>query len=142
MEDFTHYIDPASVPKHKLASGDMIPAIGMGTFGSDNYDSQTIANAAREAVLMGYRHIDCASVYGNEKEIGTTVLSELIHEGVVRRDELWITSKVWNDHARRRDRCLQTVDEGLESRLPESVPGTLAFPQLSCSGSIRRLARP
>jgi alcohol dehydrogenase (NADP+) len=96
MEDFTHYIDPASVPKHKLASGDMIPAIGMGTFGSDNYDSQTIANAAREAVLMGYRHIDCASVYGNEKEIGTT-LSELIHEGVVRRDELWITSKVWND---------------------------------------------
>ena len=45
---------------------------------------------------MGYRHIDCASVYGNEKEIGA-VLQEVFSEGIVTREELWITSKVWND---------------------------------------------
>lgn len=89
-------IDPASVPERKLYTGDMIPAIGLGTFGSDNYDNDTIARAVDTAIRLGYRHIDCAAVYGNEKEIGE-VLSELFAEGVVRREELWITSKVWND---------------------------------------------
>lgn len=93
---FRQVVDPKMVPMRKLASGDLIPAIGLGTFGSDNYDNQTIANAVKEAVRMGYRHIDCASVYGNEREIGAA-LSELMKEGIVKREDLWITSKVWND---------------------------------------------
>lgn len=47
--------------------------------------------------MLGYRHIDCAAVYGNEREIGV-VLRELYAAGVVQREELWLTSKVWNDH--------------------------------------------
>ena len=89
-------VSPALVPYRKLISGDMIPVIGLGTFGSDKYDSDAIANAVREAIRAGYRHIDCASVYGNENEIGQ-VLAEVIAEGSVRREELWVTSKVWND---------------------------------------------
>lgn len=85
-----------SVPKRRLSNGQQIPAIGLGTFGSDNYDAQEIAEAVDFAIRQGYRHIDCASVYMNEAEIGR-VLAQLIKEGVVRRDELWITSKVWND---------------------------------------------
>jgi diketogulonate reductase-like aldo/keto reductase len=84
------------VPARELNTGAAIPAIGLGTFGSDNYDNETIAGAVRTAVRMGYRHIDCASVYGNEQEIGGA-LADLFSEGTVRREELWITSKVWND---------------------------------------------
>ena len=89
-------INPVSVPKYRLADGAEIPVVGLGTFGSDNYGPDIIAAAVKEAVKAGYRHIDCAAVYGNEKEIGQA-LRELFAEGVVSREELWITSKVWND---------------------------------------------
>jgi diketogulonate reductase-like aldo/keto reductase len=56
-----------------------------------------MAEAVRQAIMLGYRHIDCAAVYGNEREIGV-VLRELYAAGVVQREELWLTSKVWNDH--------------------------------------------
>ena len=90
------FINPELVPKVTLASGDKIPAVGLGTFGSDNYTADVIAEAVYKAVKAGYRHIDCAAVYGNEKEIGKT-LKALFDEGVVKREDLWITSKVWND---------------------------------------------
>jgi len=96
MKNNSFKISPVSVPKCKLATGDILPAIGLGTFGSDNYDNQTIADAVKTAIQMGYRHIDCASVYGNEKEIGQAI-AELIADGTVKREDLWITSKVWND---------------------------------------------
>ncbi|KAA6301472.1 MAG: Aldo/keto reductase [Candidatus Ordinivivax streblomastigis] len=89
-------VDPAKVSTKTLYTGAKIPAVGLGTFGSDNYDAATIANAVEQAIRLGYRHIDCASVYGNEKEIGAAI-AKVIKEGVVTREELWITSKVWND---------------------------------------------
>lgn len=89
-------INLENVPFKTLSNGAKIPVIGLGTFGSDNYSNDQIAQAVKFAIELGYRHIDCASVYGNEKEIGE-VLSELIGNGTVKREELWITSKVWND---------------------------------------------
>lgn len=104
-------VSPLSVPSKTLYSGDKIPVIGLGTFGSDNYDAETIAQAVKTAIRMGYRHIDCASVYGNEKEIGVA-LRELFAEGVVKREELWITSKVWNDkHNAVVESCKQTLSD-------------------------------
>jgi len=97
------------VPFKTLYNGAKIPVIGLGTFGSDNYDADTIAKAVKMAVKMGYRHIDCASVYSNEKEIGNA-LKELFEEGVVTRQDLWITSKVWNDkHNEVVESCRQTL---------------------------------
>lgn len=102
-------IDASLVPYKTLAIGDKIPVIGLGTFGSDNYDAETIAQAVKTAIKMGYRHIDCASVYGNEKEIGDA-LQEVFSEGIVTREELWITSKVWNDkHKQVVESCKQTL---------------------------------
>jgi alcohol dehydrogenase (NADP+) len=87
--------DPALVPKRTLYTGAQMPAIGLGTFGSDHVSADEIAEAVQGAIEVGYRHLDCASVYGNEKRIGAA-LQELFDRGL-RREELWITSKLWND---------------------------------------------
>jgi diketogulonate reductase-like aldo/keto reductase len=89
-------LDPNLIPGISLFTADKIPAIGLGTFGSDFISNETIAVTVKKAIYSGYRHIDCASVYGNEKEIGI-ILEEMIKSGIVKREDLWITSKVWND---------------------------------------------
>ena len=88
-------VDPALVPKRRLYTGAEIPAVGLGTFGSDRFSGEQIAEAVSGAVDVGYRHIDCASVYGNEHLVGQS-LRDCIQAGV-RREDLWITSKLWND---------------------------------------------
>lgn len=88
-------VDPARVPSRKLASGASIPCIGLGTFGSDHVTPDQIAQAVVGAAAVGYRHFDCASVYDNESQVGQA-LKQVMATGV-KRDELWITSKVWND---------------------------------------------
>ncbi|GHU93423.1 aldehyde reductase [Spirochaetia bacterium] len=91
-----NYIDPNLVPCRTLSSGETIPCIGMGTFGSDKFPPAEVSSAVAGAIRAGYRLFDCASVYGNEDLIGA-VFDDAIKNGVVRREELFITSKVWND---------------------------------------------
>jgi alcohol dehydrogenase (NADP+) len=88
-------IDPAAIPRRKLDTGALMPAIGLGTFGSDHVTPVQVAEAVRGAAATGYRHFDCASVYGNEPEVGNA-LQDILADGV-RREELWVTSKLWND---------------------------------------------
>ena len=88
-------VNPALVPQRTLYTGAKMPAIGLGTFGSDHVSGEEIARAVYGAAKVGYRHFDCAAVYGNEHLIGPT-LRQLIAEGLP-REELWITSKLWND---------------------------------------------
>lgn len=88
-------VDPKSVPQRTLYTGANMPAVGLGTFGSDHVSPDQVAKAVLGAAAAGYRHFDCASVYGNEREVGTA-LEEIIKSGI-KREELWVTSKVWND---------------------------------------------
>jgi alcohol dehydrogenase (NADP+) len=88
-------VDPCLVPSRTLATGAKVPAIGLGTFGSDHVSHAAVAEAVRYAASIGYRHFDCASVYGNEEQIGL-VLRQLV-QSELHREELWITSKLWND---------------------------------------------
>jgi len=83
-------VDPAAVRFKLLPGGARIPAIGMGTFGSDNVSAGRVAEVVIEAAEMGYRHFDCAAVYVNEKQIGESLRTLLT--GSLRRDELFITS--------------------------------------------------
>src|ERR1039457_5897743 len=83
-------VDPARVPVRELKNGALMPAIGLGTFGSDRYSAKEVATAVAGALEVGYRHFDCASVYENEAEIGHVL------EGFP-RVQLWLTSKLWND---------------------------------------------
>jgi diketogulonate reductase-like aldo/keto reductase len=72
-----------------------MPALGLGTFGSDHVTNDAIAQAVVGAAAVGYRHFDCAAVYGNEHLIGPS-LKRVIAGGIPRK-ELWITSKLWNN---------------------------------------------
>ena len=88
-------IDHALVPTRTLHTGGRMPAIGLGTFGSDHVTADEVAAAVKGAAAAGYRHFDCASVYRNEDRIGFA-LREIISGGIP-REQLWITSKLWND---------------------------------------------
>ncbi len=79
-----------------LYNGERMPCIGMGTFGSDRFTPEQVSAAVAGAIRCGYRLFDCAAIYGNEDLIGR-VFDDAIKEGVVKREELFITSKVWND---------------------------------------------
>ncbi len=103
--------DPARVPERRLNNGTAMPVIGLGTFGSDSVSAEAMAVAVCGAAEVGYRHFDCASVYGNEREIGRALRDIL--SGGIRREDLWITSKLWNDrHGEDQvaDACLRSLD--------------------------------
>lgn len=89
-------IDISRVPLRTLNTGAKMPAMGIGTFGSDKYGSDMVSDAVYGAIKQGYRLIDCASVYMNEADIGR-VFKRVFNDGIVERDDLFITSKVWND---------------------------------------------
>lgn len=77
-------------------NGDVFPALGLGTWLSKKNE---VYDAVLEAIRLGYRHIDCAYIYQNEPEIGKA-LKFAMDSGMVTREELFVTSKLWNsDHA-------------------------------------------
>ncbi|HYD35804.1 MAG TPA: aldo/keto reductase [Vitreimonas sp.] len=92
-----------------LNNGQMMPGLGLGTWRGDKVQ---VTEAVRFAILeAGYRHIDCASIYGNEKEIGQAFTKVFATQDVSRQD-LFVTSKLWNtDHHpdRVKQACRQTL---------------------------------
>jgi len=102
--------------RRKLFNGMEIPHIGMGTFGSDRFTHDQVADTVYGAIGAGYRLIDCASIYGNEDKIGM-YLEKAIDDGLVTREELFITSKVWNDMHGRGDVLLSCAKSLRDLRL-------------------------
>lgn len=85
--------------QHRFALNDgsgAIPALGFGTSLSDRTETR---NAVKAAVEIGFRHLDAAERYRNEADVGAA-LKELFAAGTVRRDELFVTTKLWNNNHR------------------------------------------
>jgi D-xylose reductase len=78
----------------RLASGDRLPAVGLGLW---KIEKAAAARTVEDAVRIGYRHFDSAYDYGNEAETGTG-LRQVFSSGLCKRDDLWITSKLWNTY--------------------------------------------
>jgi alcohol dehydrogenase (NADP+) len=79
--------------KLKFKNGDEMPIIGLGTWKSGKGE---VGKAIKMALEAGYRHIDCAATYGNETEIGAA-FNDVFSKGNIKREDVWITSKLWND---------------------------------------------
>jgi D-xylose reductase len=85
------------IPSLTLASGDRMPVVGLGLWKVGRAEA---AGLVQQAFRAGYRHLDCACDYGNEAEAGQGIGAALA-AGTCRREELWVTSKLWNTyHAR------------------------------------------
>jgi diketogulonate reductase-like aldo/keto reductase len=88
-----------SLNQHRFVlnnGGGEIPALGFGTSLSDNTKTR---NAVKAAVEVGFRHLDAAERYRNEAEVGAA-LKDLFADGTVRREELFVTTKLWNNNHR------------------------------------------
>ncbi|XP_074101240.1 aldo-keto reductase 1B-like [Cotesia typhae] len=98
----------SSIPTVTFYNGNKIPAIGLGTWRAV---PGLVGQAVKDAIDVGYRHFDCALVYGNEKEIGEALRAK-IKEGVVKREDLFITSKLWNTYHK-----TESVEKGIRKSL-------------------------
>ncbi|NDV25074.1 aldo/keto reductase [Desulfovibrio sp. JC010] len=78
--------------KFTLNSGAEIPAVGLGTWKAA---PGVVGKSVKTALSLGYKHVDCAAIYGNEKEIGEA-FAQCFSDGTAKREDVWVTSKLWN----------------------------------------------
>ncbi len=98
-------MDPRTVPSLTLNDGHHIPQVGFGVY---KVPRERTADAVTTAIETGYRHIDTATLYANEAEVG-----EGIRRSGVPRDEIFVTTKVWNtDHGY--DQALRAFDTSMD----------------------------
>ena len=77
-----------------VSTGAAMPSVG---FGFWKVEKAIAADVAQQAIAAGYRHLDCACDYGNEVEVGHGI-AQAIDAGLCQRDDLWVTSKLWNTY--------------------------------------------
>lgn len=76
------------------STGAEIPSVGLGTW---KIPDEVLPGLVKDAVSVGYRHFDCACDYGNEEAVGKGI-ADTISSGLCSRNDLWITSKLWNTY--------------------------------------------
>ncbi|THG30161.1 aldo/keto reductase [Naasia lichenicola] len=102
----------SAVPTVTLNNGTAIPQLGFGVFQVEPDKTSDVVGSALE---VGYRHLDTAAIYGNEKGVGQAIAASGIDRG-----DLWITTKLWNsEHSR--DKALAAFDSSLEKLGTEYV---------------------
>ncbi|KAJ3687169.1 hypothetical protein LUZ61_016333 [Rhynchospora tenuis] len=90
----------------KLSSGYEMPMVGLGVW---RMEGKSIRDLLLSAIKTGYRHFDCAAKYQNEAEVGEA-LEEALQSGLVKREDLFITTKLWNsDHGQVLEACKDSL---------------------------------
>lgn len=97
-----------SMPTQIIGIDGQMPIIGLGLWKIDKAD---VADVVVEAIRAGYRHLDSACDYGNEKQVGEGI-KRAIEEGLCTRRELWVTSKLWNTY-HRQEHVVMAMDQTL-----------------------------
>lgn len=97
-----------TIPTLDVGADGQMPVIGLGLW---KIDKPQVADAVVEAIRAGYRHLDSACDYGNEKEVGEGI-KRAIDEGLCTREDLWITSKLWNTY-HHPDHVVMAMDQTL-----------------------------
>ena len=117
------------------ANGAKIPAIGLGTW---ELRGRTCARLVEQAIKLGYRHIDTAQIYENEREVG-----DGLRASKIRRDEIFVTTKVWTNHFAPHDLERSTKESLTKLRLTEVDLLLLHWPnpQVPLSETLGALAR-
>ena len=77
------------------AGGSGIPILGFGTW---RLDTSNATESVSTAIEAGYRHLDCASAYGNQDKVGRGIANGLAKVGL-KRSDIWVTSKLWNNES-------------------------------------------
>src|ERR1700694_5261528 len=114
------------------ANGARIPGIGLGTW---ELRGRTCARLVEQALKLGYRHIDTAQAYDNEREVG-----EGLRASRVRRDEVFVTTKIWTTHFAPNDLERSTKESLTRLRIAEnrSVAAALAKSARAVAGDVGR----
>ncbi|KAI2732806.1 hypothetical protein DTO013F2_10580 [Penicillium roqueforti] len=97
---------------YTLANGVKMPAVGFGTFANEGSKGETYA-AVTTALKVGYRQLDCAWFYLNEGEVGDAIHDFLKTNPSVKREDIFVCTKVWN-HLHRYDDVLWSLNNSLE----------------------------
>lgn len=97
-----------NIPTQSVGAEGQMPVIGLGLW---KIDKTMVADVVFEAIRAGYRHLDSACDYGNEKQVGEGIRRAL-DEGLCKREELWVTSKLWNTY-HRKEHVVMAMDQTL-----------------------------
>ncbi|ASJ74354.1 aldo/keto reductase [Granulosicoccus antarcticus] len=98
-----------TIPTQPVGADGQMPVIGLGLW---KIDKDVVADAVVEAIRAGYRHLDSACDYGNEKQVGEGI-RRAIEEGLCTREDLWVTSKLWNTY-HHPDHVVMAMDQTLD----------------------------
>lgn len=95
-----------------LSNGVKIPAVGFGTFANEGAKGETY-KAVSHALRVGYRLLDCAWFYFNEEEVGQAIKDFLASNAGVKREDIFVVTKVWN-HLHRYEDVLWSLESSLQ----------------------------
>ncbi|KAM9311509.1 prostaglandin F synthase 1-like [Gastrophryne carolinensis] len=95
-----------------LNDGQQMPVVGFGTYAPESYTKEQTVEAVKVAIDVGYRHIDCSTMYKREVEVGQAINAK-IADGTVKRDDIFYTGKLWNN-SHVPERVRQALDKSLK----------------------------